>query len=49
MRLGLIAAARYRFRPCVSPTVTTVDGKERTYRVTGTRTVAKNRLPQSLF
>ncbi|MFT4036509.1 MAG: sortase, partial [Patulibacter sp.] len=29
--------------------VTTVDGKVRTYRVTSLRTVAKNRLPESLF
>jgi LPXTG-site transpeptidase (sortase) family protein len=29
--------------------VTTVDGKERIYRVTTVKTVAKNRLPQSLF
>ena len=29
--------------------VTTVDGKDRIYRVTGVKTVAKNRLPQSLF
>jgi len=29
--------------------VTTVDGKERIYRVSSVKTVAKNRLPQSLF
>jgi LPXTG-site transpeptidase (sortase) family protein len=30
-------------------TVTTVDGKQHDYRVTGVKTVAKNRLPQGLF